>query len=353
MSTTMRLHPGARVLASRGSEAPKREVHRRRQHPGRPARRSPHGGALNDIAQRALTVHQGAGFGADERDAHRTRAAAINAGTDSGGSGSGGRHRRHWPFRGLGDEGGTGDPAAARKGKLRKTLIASAAVFLMLAGVGLVAATYFVDSVETPDQLPPPESTTVFYSDGKTVMARLGNENRTNLNFGEMNDAVKDAAVAAEDRTFWTNEGVDLSAVMRAAWNNVTGGDGGRQGGSTIAQQYARYILDFREVTYSRKLREAVVAWKLTDKYSKEEILEFYLNTVPFGRGAYGIEAAAQAYFGKTASKNAKVERQVTVSEAAMLVANIKQPEPDPDNPINPPDMTRSARTTRSRTPTP
>lgn len=256
-----------------------------------------------------------------------------------GRDGSGGRHRRRWSER-AGGHGDPGDPNAdghqrpVHKAKRRTVLMAAFAVLLMLTGVGVVGATYFVESVPTPDQLPLPESTTVYYSDGKTVMARLGSENRTNLDFDEMNDPVKDAAVAAEDRTFWTNEGVDLSAVMRAAWNNFTGGDGGRQGGSTIAQQYARAILDSREVTYSRKLREAVVAWKLTDEYSKETILEFYLNTVPFGRGAYGIEAAAQAYFGKTANKNAKPERQITVSEAAMLVANIKQPEPNPDNAI-------------------
>ncbi|HEX6873767.1 MAG TPA: transglycosylase domain-containing protein [Micromonosporaceae bacterium] len=260
-----------------------------------------------------------------------------------GRDGPGGRHRgpRHWS---VGQRGGSGsdadpesDPAAARKAGLHKILVASFAVFLMLSGLGLLAGTYFVDSVETPDQLPLPESTRVYYADGKTVMARLGSENRTNLAFEQMSDPVKDAAVAAEDRTFWTNDGVDFGAVMRAAWNNVTGSDGGRQGGSTIAQQYARHILDSREVTYSRKLREAVVAWKLTDQYSKEEILAFYLNTVPFGRGAYGIEAAAQAYFGKTANRKARPELQLTVSEAAMLVANIKQPEPDPDNPIESP----------------
>jgi membrane peptidoglycan carboxypeptidase len=266
----------------------------------------------------------------------RTWTEAINERIGRGRAGSGGQHRwrRQWPLVGRRDPGNIGDHAETRKAKLLKRLVASAAVLLMLTGVGLVAATYFVDGVPTPDQLPLPESTTVYYADGKTVMARLGSETRTNLDFDEMNDPVKEAAVAAEDRTFWTNEGIDFSAVMRAAWNNVTGGDGGRQGGSTIAQQYARSILDAREATYSRKLREAVVAWKLTDKYSKEKILEFYLNTVPFGRGAYGIEAAAQAYFGKTADKNAKPERQITVSEAAMLVANIKQPEPDPNNPV-------------------
>ncbi len=205
-----------------------------------------------------------------------------------------------------------------------------------------MVGTYYVDSVPTPAQLPLPESTTVYYADGKTPMAKLGTENRTILAFDEMNDAVKQAIVAAEDQTFWTNEGVDFSAVMRAAWNNVTGGK--TQGASTITQQYARIAADLTGVTFSRKLREAVIAWKLDDKYSKEEILEFYLNTVPFGRGAHGIEAAAQSFFGKTANKNAPRADQVTVAEAMVLVSMVKQPEPDPNDPEGHPgyDPTRS-----------
>src|SRR5262249_35095481 len=95
----------------------------------------------------------------------------------------------------------------------------------------------------------------------------------------------------------------------------------------------------------SRKLREAVIAWKLQQKYSKEQILEFYLNTVPFGRGAYGVEAAAQEYFGKTASNKAPQASQITVAEAMVLVAMVKQPEPEPDDPEGHPgyDPTRNA----------
>jgi membrane peptidoglycan carboxypeptidase len=213
----------------------------------------------------------------------------------------------------------------------RDKVLAWLAVALLLSGFGIAAGTFYVDSVTPPDQLPLPESTTVYYADGRTPMAKLGTENRTILKFDEMNDAVKDAVVAAEDQSFWSNEGIDLGGIVRAAWNNVTGG--ATQGASTITQQYARIAADLKGVTYSRKLREAVMAWKLKEKYSKEEILEFYLNTVPFGRGAYGIEAAAQTYLGKTANRNAPRDRQVTVSEAMVLVAMIKQPEPDPADP--------------------
>jgi membrane peptidoglycan carboxypeptidase len=239
------------------------------------------------------------------------------------------------------DERGTPEEERQKKADRRNRLVAAVAVLLLLSGLGVAAGTYYFDSVPTPDQLQLPEATTVYFADGKTPMAKLGSENRTLLKFDEMSDAVKWSIVAAEDQTFWTNDGIDFRGVLRAAWNNITGGE--TQGASTITQQYARVAAELTGVTYSRKLREAVIAWKLADKYTKEEILEFYLNTVPFGRGAYGIEAAAQSYLGKTANKNAPPAQQVTLAEAMVLVAMVKQPEPNPDNPQGAPgyDPTR------------
>jgi membrane peptidoglycan carboxypeptidase len=219
-----------------------------------------------------------------------------------------------------------------RKRRVRRrrfVLVALLAVLLMI--VGALAGIYYVDRIPTPQALTLPESTTVYFNDGVTPMARLGNENRTILGFDEMNDAVTQAVVAAEDRTFWANEGVDLSGVMRALWNNATGGP--TQGASTITAQYVRIAADLEGVTYQRKAREAILAWKIDQKYSKQEILAFYLNTVPFGRGAYGIEAAANAYFGKTARRSAPPDQQVTVAEAMVLAALVKQPEPNPADP--------------------
>jgi membrane peptidoglycan carboxypeptidase len=117
---------------------------------------------------------------------------------------------------------------------------------------------------------------------------------------------MKHAIVAAEDNTFYTNSGVDLKGVIRAAWNNLTGG--AQQGGSTITQQYARNVLNLEGATYARKIREAILAMKLSQRYKKDQILNFYLNIVYFGRGAYGVEAAAQAYFKKDASALTKAE---------------------------------------------
>jgi len=276
-------------------------------------------------------------------------------GRGRGPGGPGGRgpwNRPPWR-RGPGDDGGRGegggggpegrprrrpdarDPKKAKLARRRNIIIAAFAVFIMLTGVGVVGGTYYVDSVPTPDQLSVPESTKVYYSDGKTVMATLGTENRTIVDSTEISDAVKQAIIAAEDQTFYQNDGVDFKGVMRAAWNNFTGGE--TQGASTITQQYARQAAELTGVTYSRKLREAVMAWKLDDKWSKEYILAAYLNTIYFGRGAYGVEAAAQAYFGKTVNKKAPAANQVTRSEAMVLAAIVKQPEPEIGNEQNSP----------------
>lgn len=198
-------------------------------------------------------------------------------------------------------------------------LIASFAVFIMLAGLGVVGFTYFSTNVVLPDQIPLPQSTTVYTRDGKGLVAKLGNENRTLVTINQMPQHVRDAVAAAEDRNFYRHSGVDYKGIARAAWNNLTGG--GRQGASTITQQYARNAYEsLEDDTYARKVREAIFASKLNDEFSKDKIMENYLNVIYFGRGAYGVEAAAQTFFGKPAS-------ELTVGEGAVLAGLIKQPE--------------------------
>jgi membrane peptidoglycan carboxypeptidase len=192
----------------------------------------------------------------------------------------------------------------ARRARRRRVLLALV-ISPLLVAVGLTAAAYYVDTIPAPADLTLPEATTVYYADGTTPMARLGSENRTILGFDDMNAAVKQSIVAAEDRAFW----------------------------STITQQYVRTAAGLKGVTFARKTREAMLAWKMDRSYSKDKILEFYLNTVPFGRGAYGVEAAAQAYFGKTTRRTAPESQQVTVAEAMVLASVVKQPEPDPADP--------------------
>lgn len=224
------------------------------------------------------------------------------------------------------------DRARRRRGRRLLLVLLIAPIFV---ATGVAVAAFYIDSIPSPGQLALPESTTVYFSDGVTPMAQLGTVNRTILSFDQMNDAVKQSIVAAEDRTFWSNSGVDLTSVARAAWNNIRGGD--IQGASTITQQYVRIAAGLTGITYARKTREAILAWRMDHTYPKQKILEFYLNEVPFGRGAYGIEAAAQAYFGKTARNTAPAAQQVTVAEAMVLAALVKQPEPNPADPVGQP----------------
>ena len=147
-----------------------------------------------------------------------------------------------------------------------------------------------------------------------------------------MNDSAKQAIVAAEDRTFWTNTGIDFKrrAARRLGERHRRRSGRARRRSPSSTRGWPPTC---KGVTYSRKLREAVIAWKLDDTYCKEEILGFYLNTVPFGRGAYGIEAAAQAFFGKTVRRDAPPAQQLTQAEAMVLCAMVKQPEADPADP--------------------
>ncbi|SCG48018.1 transglycosylase domain-containing protein [Micromonospora halophytica] len=201
-------------------------------------------------------------------------------------------------------------------------LIASFAVFIMIAGIGVIGFTYYSTNVVLPNQIDLPLATTIYASDNKTQIAKVGEQNRTFVSITQIPKHMRDAVAAAEDRNFYEHSGVDYKGIARAAWNNLTGGD--RQGASTITQQYARNAYEkLQDDSYARKVKEAIVASKLNDQFTKEQIMEHYLNTIYFGRNAYGIEAAAQAYFGKSVSK-------VDVAEAAVLASLIKQPEPTP-----------------------
>ncbi|MFI7606838.1 transglycosylase domain-containing protein [Micromonospora sp. NPDC049366] len=214
-------------------------------------------------------------------------------------------------------------------------IIAGFAVFIMLAGLGVVGFTYYSTNVVLPDEITPPQATTIYAFDNKTIIAKVGQENRTLVTIDKIPQFVQDAVAAAEDRNFYRHSGVDYKGIVRAAWNNFTGGD--KQGASTITQQYARNAYDnLKDDTYARKVKEAILASKLNDEYTKPQIMQHYLNVIYFGRGAYGIQAAAQTYFGKDIDK-------VTPAEGAVLAALIKQPEPSAshkgyDPAINPTD---------------
>jgi membrane peptidoglycan carboxypeptidase len=182
--------------------------------------------------------------------------------------------------------------------------------------VTAVALFYTLSDVPRPESLPLPQVATFLYSDG-SVMARIGTENRTIVKLEDVPEQVRWDILAAEDRGFYKDPGVSIKGTLRAAITDVTGGD--TQGGSGITQQYAKnaYLSDAR--TLSRKLKELMIAVKLSRDYSKDQILEFYLNTIYFGRGAYGIQAAAQTFFGKDVSK-------LDVAQGAVLAALLRAP---------------------------
>nr|WP_238548514.1 transglycosylase domain-containing protein [Bifidobacterium biavatii] len=192
------------------------------------------------------------------------------------------------------------------------------------AGVGVFAYFYVTTAIPQADKIALASKTTVYYSDGTTEIGSFAEQNREIIECNDLPEYVGNAIVASEDRTFYTNKGIDLRGIGRALVNNITKGT--RQGGSTITQQYAeRYYLG-ETTSYIGKAREAILALKLAQAQDKSEILCNYMNTIYLGRGAYGIQAAAQAYFGKDA-------KDLTLNQAAMIAGIIPAPSTwDPDD---------------------
>ncbi|KAB8161486.1 penicillin-binding protein [Streptomyces sp. 3MP-14] len=194
------------------------------------------------------------------------------------------------------------------------TLVATAVALVAL--LGSLVAGYLLVDIPEPKSAAAAQSNVYLYADG-SQLARVGEIDRENVPLDEVPPHVRHAVLAAEDRDFYHAPPVDVSAMMRAGWNMLRGG--GRQSGSTITQQYVKnYYLDQRQ-TVTRKVKELFIAVKLDREVSKDEILEGYLNTSYFGRNAYGIQAAAHAYYGKPA-------KELTEAEGAYLAALLNSP---------------------------
>ncbi|EIF01166.1 transglycosylase domain-containing protein [Saccharomonospora glauca] len=233
------------------------------------------------------------------------------------------------------DDGDGGDKKGKKKGKaaltpaqrrkrrwkiIRRSLYAFVALFFVLPAIAF-AITYFLVDVPSPEDVAQQQAkvVTYYYADGETEMGRdvpPDGGNRILLKPHEIPEHVKHAVYAAEDATFESNPGFDITGILRAVYNQATGGVGG---GSTITQQYIKKATENEEYSITRKWTELVKAFKMSNEQSKEEIITAYLNTIYFGRGAYGIEIAAQAYFGKSV-------KDIDVSEAALLAGMIQQP---------------------------
>src|SRR5579883_1523749 len=192
------------------------------------------------------------------------------------------------------------------------------ALWLVIAAIGTVIWIGIrlppIQSLEIPKR---PPSVLILGANGATLATR-GEMGGAEIPLHELPDYVPKAFVAIEDRRFYAHHGVDPLGIARALMADVLH-RGASQGGSTITQQLAKNLFLTQERTITRKLQEVVLALWLEHKFSKRQILELYLNRVYFGSGAYGIEAAAQRYFGKSA-------RHLTLAEAAMLAGLVRSP---------------------------
>ncbi|MET7490791.1 transglycosylase domain-containing protein [Streptomyces sp900116325] len=217
-----------------------------------------------------------------------------------------------------GQKGRTGRPRRTGWRRAVPTWRAALATLLVIALIliGGFIAGYQLVGIPPANPTATAQSNVYLYKDG-TVIARDGDVNRQNVQLAQVPLPVQHAVLAAEDRNFYSERAVDIKAMFRAGWNTLTGK--GRQGGSTITQQFVKNYYLGQEQTVIRKIKEFFIAIKLNREVSKDHIFEGYLNTSYFGRNAYGIQAAAQAYYGKDIG-------DITTAEGAYLASLLNAP---------------------------
>lgn len=204
---------------------------------------------------------------------------------------------------------------------------------IALAGFGAVATfAFFAADLPAPEDLardPLAQTTNVFDRDGTTLLYQFEVERREVIPLADVPQVVIDATISAEDKSFWTNPGVDVFSIARAVRDDLLNRDV-VSGASTITQQLVKQRIVGGEVSVTRKIKEAILAIQVTRTYSKEQILELYFNQIYYGNQAYGIKAAAQTYFGKTDLST------LTVAESALLAGLPQSPSVlDPSQPDN------------------
>ncbi|MCW2779444.1 MAG: glycosyl transferase, family 51 [Frankiales bacterium] len=199
---------------------------------------------------------------------------------------------------------------------------------LVLVGTGgtvlgaalLVGVGYALTDIPEASAASTQQATVITYADG-SELGRVGSLNRKVVPLTQVSDAAQKAVLAAEDRGFYSEPGISPKGIARALFTNVRGGGDIQQGGSTITQQYAKNAFLTSERTYTRKVKEVLIALKMSQTRSKPQILEDYLNTIYFGRGAYGIQAATETYFGPGAQAS-----RLSPSQAAVLASSVRSP---------------------------
>jgi penicillin-binding protein 1C len=203
--------------------------------------------------------------------------------------------------------------------KTRRSRIISAVAIII--GLSLIGLAFLFKDVPIPSKLtktPAPISTQILDRNGKLLYEVYSEYKRTPIAFADIPAYVKEGTIAIEDKNFYYHHGIDLTGVLRAAFNTLTGKR--LEGGSTITQQLVKNsLLSDTQRTITRKIKEAVLAILTEFTYSKDQILELYLNYTPYGGTAYGIEAAANTYFGKSA-------KNLDLAEAALLVGLPQSP---------------------------
>src|SRR3989344_5404778 len=194
--------------------------------------------------------------------------------------------------------------------------ILGSAIFIFLPLLFLV----FVQDLPSPRMLTLsqiPQTTKIYDRNGKLLYQIYANQNRTLVPLNSIPKHLQKATIATEDKDFYKHPGFDLTAIIRSATQNVTGHD--LQGGSTITQQLIKSSLLSPETSFSRKIKEIVLAFWTERIYTKNQILELYFNTIPYGGTAWGVEAAAEVYFGKSV-------KDLDLSESAFLAGIPRAP---------------------------
>jgi penicillin-binding protein 1A len=209
-----------------------------------------------------------------------------------------------------------------KKGFIKGILIILALVFIIGAGTAIGVITYASRNLPAwdPQQLTGVETTFLLDDQGQIMSSLHAGENRTEISLDKVPQDLINAFIAIEDQDYYKHHGINIKGIARAMISNIRTGDLTGQGASTITQQLARNAFLSFEKRWERKVKEAILAFKLESAYSKDEILTMYLNKINFGAGAYGVQAAAKTYFGKDVS-------DLTLEESALLAGIPNGPE--------------------------
>ena len=199
-----------------------------------------------------------------------------------------------------------------------------AVILILLGGIIVVGAfAWFSRDLPDPNKLLTrnvAQSTRIYDRTGTQILYEIhGDEKRTIVQLEDIPDNLKNATIVAEDRQFYEHKGVSITGLIRAVWINVTSIGQRRPGGSTITQQLVKNAILGPDKKITRKIKEWVLAYQIERKFSKDQILKMYFNEIPYGSVAYGVESAAQTYFGKSA-------KNLNLAEAAIIAALPKSP---------------------------